>query len=135
MKIGILLAGLLCVTSVAAQYVNYPSVEIIKIEPKLVTTYQQQCQQIQVQSDNSTAGTVIGGVAGGILGHQVGRGTGRDVATIAGAVVGGIVGNRIGQDQTSVETKTQCVSLPVTVQRGEIVTFRYRGRTFTQSFD
>jgi hypothetical protein len=28
-----------------------------------------------------------------------------------------------------------CDSVPVTVQRGETVTFRYRGRMFSQTFD
>jgi len=110
-------------------------VHVISVQPKIVTIQQQQCHQVQVRNDNSGVGTVIGGVAGGIIGNQVGRGSGRDAATVAGAIVGGMVGNRIGQDQTEYQTQTQCHMVPVQVQRGEIVTFNYRGRIFTQTFE
>jgi hypothetical protein len=33
------------------------------------------------------------------------------------------------------ERRVQCSFVPVTVQQGEIVTFRYRGRTFSQTFE
>jgi uncharacterized protein YcfJ len=111
------------------------SAEVVRVEPRMVTTQQMQCQEVQVRNDNSGVGTVIGGVAGGIIGNQVGKGSGRDAATIAGAVVGGMVGNRIGQDQATYSTRQQCTSVPVTVQQGEIVTFRYRGRIFSQTFE
>jgi uncharacterized protein YcfJ len=109
--------------------------EVIRVEPRYVVTQHMQCQEIQVRTDNSGVGTVIGGVAGGIIGNQVGKGSGRDAATVAGAVVGGMVGNRIGQDQGSYVTRQQCFTVPQSVQRGEIVTFRYQGRIFTQTFD
>jgi uncharacterized protein YcfJ len=108
---------------------------VVSVQPKIVTIQQQQCQQVQIRNDNSGVGTVIGGVAGGIIGNQVGRGSGRDAATVAGAIVGGMVGNRIGQDQAEYQIQTQCHMVPVQVQRGEIVTFNYRGRIFTQTFD
>jgi len=127
-KIVILLS--LVSTSAFAQEVH-----VISVQPKFVTIYQQQCQQVQVQSDNSGVGTVIGGIAGGIIGNQVGKGSGRDAATVAGAIVGGMVGNRIGSDQTENQVRQQCTSVPVQVQRGEIVTFSYKGRVFTQSID
>ena len=110
-------------------------VYVVSVQPKIVTVQQQQCQQVQVRNDNAGVGTVIGGVAGGIIGNQVGKGSGRDAATIAGAIVGGMVGNRIGQDQAEYQTQTQCHFVPVQVQRGEIVTFNYRGRIFTQTFE
>jgi uncharacterized protein YcfJ len=110
-------------------------VYIVSVQPKIVTVQQQQCQQVQVRTDNSGVGTVIGGVAGGIIGNQVGKGSGNTAATVAGAVVGGMVGNRIGQDQAEYQTRTQCSYVPVQVQRGEIVTFNYRGRIFTQTFE
>jgi uncharacterized protein YcfJ len=109
--------------------------EVIRVEPRMVILQQQQCQEIQVRRDNSGVGTVIGGVAGGIIGNQVGKGSGNTAATVAGAVVGGMVGNRIGQDQANYETRQQCTIMPVQVQRGEIVTFRYNGRVFTQTFE
>jgi uncharacterized protein YcfJ len=108
---------------------------VISIQPKIVTIQQQQCQQVQVRTDNSGVGTVVGGVAGGIIGNQVGKGSGNTAATVAGAIVGGMVGNRIGQDQAQYETRMQCSMVPVQVQRGEIVTFNYRGRIFTQTFE
>jgi uncharacterized protein YcfJ len=111
------------------------SAEVVRIEPRMVTVQQQQCQEVVVRSDNSGVGTVIGGVAGGIIGNQVGGGSGRDAATIAGVVIGGMVGNRIGQDQSNYQTGQQCVSVPVNIQRGEIVTFRYRGKVFSHVFE
>jgi uncharacterized protein YcfJ len=110
-------------------------VRIVHVEPRWVTQYQQQCEWVQTRTDNSGVGTVIGAVTGGIVGNQVGRGSGRDAATVAGAVVGGMVGNRIGQDQAQSEMRQQCVMVPVTRPQGEIVTFEYRGRRFTQTFD
>jgi uncharacterized protein YcfJ len=110
-------------------------VYVVSIQPKFVTIQQQHCQQVQIRSDNSDVGTVIGGVAGGIIGNQVGKGSGNTAATVAGAVVGGMVGNRIGQDQAEYTTRYQCTLTPVQVQRGEIVTFNYKGRTFTQVFE
>jgi uncharacterized protein YcfJ len=108
---------------------------VISVQPKIVTIQQQQCQQVQVRTDNSGVGTVVGGVAGGIIGNQVGKGSGNTAATVAGAIVGGMVGNRIGQDQAQYETRMQCSMVPIQVQRGEIVTFNYRGRIFTQTFE
>ena len=109
--------------------------EVVSVQPRMVTVQQQQCQEIVVRSDNSGVGTVIGGVTGGIVGNQVGGGSGKDAATIAGVVIGGMVGNRIGQDQANYQTRQQCTFTPVQVQRGEIVTFRYNGRLFTQTFE
>jgi uncharacterized protein YcfJ len=109
--------------------------EVIRIEPRIVTIQQQHCQDVVVRSNNSGVGTVIGGVAGGIAGNQIGGGSGKDVATIAGVIIGGMVGNRIGQDQANYQTRRQCTISPVQVQRGKIVTFRYNGRLFIQTFD
>ena len=130
MKHAVAIALMALGTAAAAQ-----DVRVINIQPRYVTQYQQQCQQVQVRVDNSGVGTVIGGVTGGIVGNQVGKGSGRDVATVAGAIIGGMVGNRIGQDQAQYETRQECQSVPVTVQQGEIVTFEYRGRRFSQTFE
>lgn len=109
---------------------------VLQIAPRMVTIQQQQCQQVLVQSqDNSTAGTIIGGVAGGVLGHQVGRGEGRTAATALGAVVGAFSGNALGgRDAGAAQYRNVCNLVPVTVQQGEIVTFEFRGRQFTQVF-
>lgn len=108
---------------------------VIHVQPRYQTVYQQQCYQERVESNNSTLGTVIGGVAGGILGNQVGGGSGRDAATVIGAIVGAGVGNRIGEDQRRQEWVQKCSNVPVTVKRGETVTFSYRGKQFTVTFD
>jgi len=127
------------ITAVLATIVAVPvmaqDVRVIQIQPRYVTQYHQQCQQVQVRVDNSGVGTVIGGVTGGIVGNQVGKGSGRDAATVAGAIIGGMVGNRIGSDQAQYETRQECQSVPVSVPQGEIVTFEYRGRRFTQTFE
>jgi uncharacterized protein YcfJ len=121
--------------------VQYPSqsqevAHVLQISPRMVTIAQQQCQQVLVQGqDNSTAGTIIGGVAGGILGNQVGRGEGRTAATALGAVVGAFSGSALGgRDAGVAQYRTVCNTVPVTVQQGEIVTFEFRGRQFTQIF-
>ena len=110
--------------------------QVLQISPRMVTIPQQQCQQVLVQGqDNSTAGTIIGGVAGGILGNQVGRGDGRTAATALGAVVGALSGSELGgRDAGVAQYRTVCNTVPVTVQQGEIVTFEFRGRQFTQIF-
>lgn len=130
MKKFLFAVGILASTTAFAQ-----DVRIISVQPRVVTIQQQQCQNVQVREDNSGVGTVIGAVAGGIIGHQVGKGSGNTAATIGGAMVGGAVGNRIGSDQGNIATRQDCRYVPVTVQQGEIVTFQYRGRIFTQTFE
>ena len=80
-------------------------------------------------------GTVIGGVAGGIVGNQVGGGSGKTTATALGAVVGAFTGNNLGGRDAGIQQKQVCTMVPVTVQQGEIVTFNYKGRQFTQAFN
>jgi len=111
--------------------------QVVSVQPRMVTVQQQQCRQVTVQGQNtgSTTGMVIGGVAGGILGNQIGKGTGRTVATAAGAVTGAVVGNQLGGQQGAAQQQTVCDNVPVTVQQGEIVTFSFRGRTFTHVFE
>jgi len=108
--------------------------QVIQVVPRYVTVQQQQCQQVYVQRDNSGVGTIIGGVAGGIIGNQVGAGVGKGVATVIGTVIGAGVGERIGQDQTEVQQRTICNYVPVQVQQGRIVTFKYQNQVFTQTF-
>lgn len=126
----------LCLCSVTwAQ--NYSTVEIVRIEPRMVTIYQQQCREVAVQSaptQGNAAGGVLGALAGAAIGNQIGGGSGRDIATAAGAVLGYQVGR--GDSQPGgITYRTVCESVPVTAQRGETVTFRYRGRLFSQTFD
>jgi uncharacterized protein YcfJ len=127
----ILLAGLLASSTAFAQ-----DVYVVSVQPRFVTTQQQQCQQVAVQGqDNSMLGTVIGGVAGGIVGNQVGGGSGKTTATALGAVVGAFTGNNLGGRDAGIQQKQVCTMVPVTVQQGEIVTFNYKGRQFTQAFN
>lgn len=55
-------------------------------------------EQVYVQKNDATLGTVLGAVIGGALGNQVGHGRGRTAATIGGAVVGGAIGNSVGSN-------------------------------------
>lgn len=113
------------------------SAEVVRVEPRMVTTYQQQCQEVLVQvpgNSGNTAGGVLGAIAGAALGNQVGGGSGKDIATVVGGVVGYQVGRGEGTAATT-ERRVQCTTVPVTVQQGEIVTFRYQGRTFSQTFE
>jgi uncharacterized protein YcfJ len=111
--------------------------EVIRIEPRMVVLQEQICHQVQVQrpaTQGNAAGGVLGAIAGAALGNQVGGGSGRDIATAAGAVIGYQVGK--GESQPGgVEYRTHCEIRPVQVQRGEIVTFRYKNRVFTQTFE
>ena len=111
--------------------------EVVRVEPRMVTTQQQQCQEVLVQvpaSSGNTAGGVLGAIAGAAIGNQIGGGSGKDIAT----VVGGVVGYQVGRGEVTAATterRVQCTFVPVTVQQGETVTFRYRGRTFSQTFE
>jgi uncharacterized protein YcfJ len=126
----------LAVLSPGAHAQQQEVAHVLQIAPRRVTIQQQQCQQVLVQGqDNSTAGTIIGGVAGGILGNQVGRGEGRTAATALGAVVGAFSGYALGgRDAGAAQYRIVCNLVPVTIQQGEIVTFEFRGRQFTQVF-
>lgn len=55
-------------------------------------------EQVYVQKNDATLGTVLGAVIGGALGNQVGDGRGRTAATIGGAVVGGAIGHSVGSN-------------------------------------
>jgi uncharacterized protein YcfJ len=111
--------------------------EVVRVEPRLITTHEQQCQQIAVQrpaTQGNAASGVLGALAGAAIGNQIGGGSGRDIATAAGAVIGYQAGR--GEPQPAgVEYRTVCEFRPVTQQRGETVTFSYRGRIFTQVFE
>ena len=123
--------------SAMAQYNSYGTVEIVRVEPRMISTYQQQCREVAVQTpatSGNTAGGVLGAIAGAAIGNQIGGGSGRDIAT----VVGGVMGYQAGRGESQpggVSYRTVCESVPVLTQRGETVTFRYRGRLFSQTFD
>ncbi|WP_343223908.1 glycine zipper 2TM domain-containing protein [Metallibacterium sp.] len=57
----------------------------------------QHVEQVYVERNDSTLGTILGAVIGGALGNQIGHGRGNTAATIAGAVAGGAVGNAVSK--------------------------------------
>jgi len=84
----LIVALLLPVAALAQQYA-----EVVRIEPRMVTIQQSQCQEIAVQLDQSQLATSVK------------------------------------------QRRYRCTQVPVAEQRGEIVTFQYNGRTFTQTFE
>ena len=57
----------------------------------------QRVEQVYVERNDTTLGTVLGAVIGGALGNQLGHGDGRAATTIVGAVAGGAVGNALAR--------------------------------------
>ena len=118
--------------SANAQSYNQDVAVVISKQPRFATMYQQVCSQVPVER-RSQGGGVVGAIVGAAIGNQIGDGRGRDIATAAGAVIGGSMGSQ--GDGSVVEMQTRCSQQPVTFQQGEIVTFEYKGRRFTQSFN
>ena len=121
---------------VAAGSAMAQEVYVIGVQPRYITTQQQQCYvQDVVREGNTGSGTAIGAVAGGLLGSTVGGNRNDHLAgTVIGALVGGAIGNEMTREPARVEQRQVCRYVPVQVQQGEIVTFNYRGRVFTQTF-
>lgn len=105
---------------------------VVARQPRYVTSYQQVCTQVPVER-RSQGGGAVGAILGAAIGNQIGDGRGRDIATAAGAVIGGQMGSQ--SDGTTVEMQMRCSQQPTQVLAGEIVTFEYRGRRFTQTFN
>jgi len=116
-----------------SQYVSPQDVAVVvSRQPRYVTSYQQVCNQVPVERRSSSGGGAVGAILGAAIGNQIGDGRGRDIATAAGAVIGGQMGSQ--NDGTTVEMQTRCSQQPIQVLAGELVTFEYRGRRFTQVF-
>ena len=105
---------------------------VVARQPRYLTSYQQVCTQVPVER-RSQGGGAVGAILGAAIGNQIGGGSGRDIATAAGAVIGAQMGSQ--SDGTVVEMQTRCSQQPQQVMVGEIVTFEYRGRRFTQTFN
>ena len=118
--------------SAQAQSFNQDVAVVISKQPKFATMYQQVCSQVPVER-RSQGGGVVGAIMGAAIGNQIGGGHDREIATAAGAVIGGQLGSQ--NDTSQVEMQTRCSQQPVRYQQGEIVTFEYKGRRFTQSFN
>lgn len=115
---------------------TFGAAEVVHVQPRMVTTQEQVCEQVAVQrpAQHNYAGTILGAIAGAALGNQVGGGSGKTIATASGAVIGAQLGR--GESQPGgFEYQNVCRTVPVTQQRGEIVTFKYKGRTFSQVFE
>lgn len=105
---------------------------VVGRQPRYTTVYQQVCIQVPVER-RSQGGGAVGAILGAAIGNQIGDGRGRDIATAAGAVIGGQMGSQ--NDGTVVDMQTRCSQQPSQILSGEIVTFEYRGRRFTQLFN
>ena len=114
------------------QMYNQDAAIVVSKQPRYTTSYQQTCTQVPVER-RSQGGSVLGAIAGAAIGNQIGGGSGRDIATAAGAVIGSQLGGQ--NDNTIVDMQTRCSQQPTSVVVGEIVTFEYRGRRFTQIFN
>jgi uncharacterized protein YcfJ len=114
----------------------FAAAEVLHVQPRMVTTHEQVCEQMPVQrpTQHNHAGAILGAIAGAALGNQVGGGSGKVIATASGAVIGAHLGGGDGQPG-SYTYQQVCRTVPVTQQRGEIVTFKYKGKTFSQVFE
>jgi len=111
-------------------------VYVVNVQPRLVTVQQQQCNMQEFHREGSPASGAVGAVAGGLLGSTLGSNRNDQVAgTVIGALIGGAIGNEVGREPARIEQRQVCRYVPVQVQQGEIVTFSYRGRVFTQTFN
>ena len=136
-------AALFLISSVAVAHPTFtppghanPVAEVLHVQPRMVTTHQQVCEQVAVQrpAQHNYAGSILGAIAGAALGNQVGGGSGKTIATASGAVIGAQLGR--GETQPGgYDYQNVCRSVPVTQQRGEVVTFQYKGKTFSQVFE
>ena len=127
MKKVILSLALLLPASVAMAQDIY----VVNVQPRFVTVHQQQCH-VQEFHHESNAGSGTGGLLGSTLGSNRND---HVAGTVIGALIGGAIGNEVGRGPARVEQRQVCRPIPVQIQQGEIVTFSYRGRVFTQTFN
>ncbi len=111
-------------------------VYVVNVQPRLVTVQQQQCNMQEFHREGSSGSGTVGAVAGGLLGSTLGSNRNDQLAgTVIGALIGGAIGNEVGREPTRIEQRQVCRYIPVQIQQGETVTFSYRGRVFTQTFN
>jgi len=152
MRSKMLILGLVFSGSAVA-YNDYA--QVINIQPKYVTTYSRQChiEQVPVTRTAPQGGVfdgtgaalkgdgdaLAGAIIGGVIGNQFGKGDGKTAATVAGVIIGSNMANGTANAQggtyTEYVNREVCRNVAQQTQRGEIVTFSYRGRTFTQTFE
>ena len=120
----------------AAGFATAQEVYVVAVQPRYVTVQQRQCQMREYIREGSSGSGTIGAVAGGLLGSTIGSTTGDHIAgTVIGALIGGAIGSEVSREPGRIEQREVCSYVPMQVQQGEIVTFNYRGRIFTQTFN
>lgn len=128
---------------------------VVETRPRLVTIQERECRIEQIPvTTGSAPGTVFdgtgaalkgdgdalaGAIIGGVIGNQFGKGDGKKAATVAGVIIGSNMAhgtaNAQGGTHTRYVNQEVCRDVPRQVHRGDIVTFEYRGRRFTVTFD
>jgi uncharacterized protein YcfJ len=128
----------------AAEFDDYARVVSVKPQVEQFNVPRQECTtqyvQVQQQAQRGTGGAILGGIVGGLAGNQIGNGNGRTVATAAGAIVGAITGDRMENNNAAAATVTeqpvrQCRTVEHWESRttGYLVTYEYRGQTYTSN--
>jgi outer membrane lipoprotein SlyB len=112
-------------------------IEVISEVPNYVTIYHRQCDLQQVYVDQPSSGGInlFGTAIGALLGNQIGGGSGRDIATVVGGVVGNNVSNRRSYRQPRLEYRNICNDVPTVIQRGTLLTYKYKGKVYTRVVD
>lgn len=148
-----LVFGLCLISSTAWAYGD--SAQVVNVQPKYVTSYSKQChiEQVPVTRTAPQGGVfdgtgaalkgdgdaLAGAIIGGVIGNQFGKGDGKKAATVAGVIIGSNMANGTANAQggtyTEYVNREVCRNVPQQIQRGEIVTFSYKGRQFTVTFD
>ena len=120
----------------AAGCATAQEVYVVAVQPRYVTVQQRQCQMREYIREGSSGSGTIGAVAGGLLGSTIGSTSGDHIAgTVIGALIGGAISSEVSREPGRIEQREVCSYVPMQVQQGEIVTFNYRGRIFTQTFN
>ena len=107
-------------------------IELISVTPRYVTVTHKECETKEVYVENSLGGSIVGGVIGAAIGNEIGGGSGKKIATVVGAITGANVVRTRAENNGRIESRQICRNVQRQVQRGEYLTFRYNGKTFTQ---
>lgn len=152
MKWNLLTIGLLATGSVQAYN---DAAQVVNVQPRYITSHTRQChiEQVPVTRTAPQGGVfdgtgaalkgdgdaLAGAIIGGVIGNQIGSGDGRKAATVAGVIIGSNMANGTAKNNGGTHTeyvnREVCRNVPQQIQRGEIVTFSYKGRQFTVTFD
>lgn len=132
----------LCAVSVLAQAAEFEdSARVLNVSERSerINQPRQECtsnSNASAPAERGVLGAVIGGVAGAVVGNQIGRGNGRVAATAVGAAGGAIVGDRVqnnGGSYGQAAPACRMVDHWVSRSNGYVVTYEYRGNTYTDT--